>query len=130
LKVRCITDDGYLFSPRKVREGYNQKTTYNGIEVNRDYNVYGILFYEDGLRYLLFDDYETPYWYPAELFEVIENKIPETWYYKFYGYDEEGISAIWGYDELVHSEKHFDGLSEQEPEEIELFLKIKEEMYN
>jgi hypothetical protein len=92
--------------------------------------VYSIIIYEDGLRYLLFDDCETPYWYPAELFEVTDNKIPKAWYYKFLGYREENISAILGYYELVHSEEHFDGLSEQEEEAIDLFLKRKKEMYN
>ncbi|PLR80094.1 phosphoribosylaminoimidazole synthetase [Bacillus canaveralius] len=127
--VRCVLNEGYLFSPRKVRQGLTQKTTYNEITIHREYNVHGILFYEDGLRYLLFDDCETPYWYPADLFVVIDNKVPEQWYYKFFGY-EETVSAIWGYYELVHSEEHFDGLSEQETKAIDLFLKRKKEIYN
>ncbi|HWK22295.1 MAG TPA: hypothetical protein VNS08_04595 [Ureibacillus sp.] len=92
--------------------------------------MYGMIIYEDGLRYLLFDDCETPYWYPAELFEVVENKIAESWYYKFLQHSDEAISAIWGYFELVHSEKHFDGLSEQEQQAVDLFFERRKDIDN
>lgn len=130
MKVKCISVEGYLFTPKEVREGYKQRTTFNRLKIDREYLVYGIIYYQEGLRYLIYDDLDLATWYPTELFEVTENKVPETWYYQFEGYQEEGITAIWGYDELVHSEKHFDGLSEQENEDILLFLKRKREMYS
>lgn len=127
MKVRCVNNNGYLFSPIKVKEGHNQKTLYNEISINKDYNIYGIVLYEEGLRYLIFDDYETPYWYPAELFNIIDNKVDVTWYYEFYGY-EESVSAIWGYYELVFSKMHFDELAEQHQEAMDIFFKRKQEI--
>lgn len=33
--IRCIINESYLFSPRKVREGLSQKTSYDYIELAR-----------------------------------------------------------------------------------------------
>lgn len=118
-----------MFSPEKVEEGVRLKTTYNEIEVGKIYNVCGIVLYENGLRYLLYDDYDMAYWYPSELFEVIDKNVPKQWYFDFYGDNEEAISAIWGYNELIFSKTHFDGLSEQNSEDIQILLTRKSEMY-
>ena len=122
-----------MFSPKSVKVGYDLKTIYEELEVNKEYYVYGIILYEDGIKYLLYVDSEIPafpLWYPAELFEVVDNVLPANWYYKFNGVIEGAVSAIWGYKELVLSDSHFDSLEEQETADIELFLKRKKEMYN
>lgn len=130
MKVKCISIEGYMLSPEKVEDGVGLKTAYNEIEVGKIYNVCGIVFYENGLRYLLYDDYDMAYWYPSELFEVIDKNVPKQWYFDFYGNNEEAISAIWGYNELIFSKTHFDGLSDQNSEDIRILLTRKNEMYS
>jgi hypothetical protein len=130
MKVKCIKTEGYTFGIRDVKNGVNMTTNYNGVDLNNNYFVYGIIIYREGIRYLLHDKFDMPNWYPAELFTVIENNIPNNWYYKFNGYTEYGITAIWGYHELVNNEEHYNGLCEQESNDVNLFLKRKMEMYN
>lgn len=130
--VKCVSNKGYMFSLKYAREGHNQTTTYNDIKLNKKYYVYGIVLFEEEMRYLIYDDTDPaayPYWYPADLFEICDHALPNNWYFSYDGIQDEGTSAIWGYKELVFSEKHFDGLSELELTEIELFLERKEDMY-
>jgi hypothetical protein len=72
---------------------------------------------------LIFDEYNMPDWYPAEQFELEDSSLPSDWFHSFYGYQEYGISVIWGYRELVFSEEHYNGLFEQDEHEVEIFLK-------
>jgi hypothetical protein len=109
-----------------VKSGNLLKTNYEGIKKGKTYTVYGMVLYEDSIIYLLYDEYQMANWYPGELFEVIDHKIPSNWYYQFYGYQEIGISAIWGYRELVLSKEHYNGLGEQDSDEVALFFKNKE----
>jgi|APAga8741244001_1050109.scaffolds.fasta_scaffold02488_2 hypothetical protein len=130
--VKCISNEGYMFSPKSVREGHDLKTIYEELQVNKEYYVYGMILYEEGLKYLIYIESEMPaypLWYPAELFEVVDDSLPSDWNYKYNGVIDDAVAAVWGYKELVSSESHFDGLSEQENKDIELFLRRKKEMY-
>ncbi|MCG3086907.1 phosphoribosylaminoimidazole synthetase [Sporosarcina cyprini] len=128
MNIKCEKDRGYIFSPKIVREGNEAETKFNGISLGMIYCVYGTMLYEEGVYYLIYDDFEMPNWYPADLFTVTSGSLPEQWYFKYFG-QSENPSAIWGYYELVNVDKHFDGLGEQEQDEIDVFLKRKSEMY-
>lgn len=129
MEIRCERKTGYLFSPKLVREGNETTTTFNGISLGKTYKVYGMILYQEGIYYLVYDDFLMPNWYYSVLFKTVASDIPQGWYYKYFGQNE-SLSAIWGYDELVNDLKHYDGLSEQDQEEIEVFLKRKKEMDN
>ncbi len=128
MEIKCEKNKGYMFSPKIVREGNETTTIFNGISLGTIYSVYGTMLYEEGVYYLIYDDFEMPNWYPADLFNVTSGSLPEQWYFKYFG-KSENLSAIWGYYELVNVDKHFDGLGEQEQDEIDIFLKRKNEMY-
>jgi len=78
--------------------------------IGTEYMVYSICLYQGSLAYLLVGEGHRPEWYPAELFQLINGEIPSTWQYVFSGFEYE-LNAIWGYDELVTDEDHFDQLS-------------------
>lgn len=128
MRVTCISTDSYLLSNRAVRQGDETRTCYQGVSLDQGYLVYGIILYEDGLRYLLYDAFGMPNWYPAELFEVVDSRCPSNWYYRFLGYDDSSLTAIWGYEELVSSDVHYDELCEQDPGAVELFTRKKREI--
>ena len=128
MRVQCKNNEGSLFFRNAVKKGHDRKTVYKGVLINSNYIVYGIIFYEGSILYLLYDEYKMANWYPAELFEVTEGHIPKGWCYNFLGYKEFGLSAVWGYNELVNDENHYDGLAEQENSAFELFLKRKTEI--
>jgi hypothetical protein len=67
-----------------------------------------------------------PNWYPAELFDVIDRKLPSNWHYAFLGIPSY-LNAIWGYDELVNVEGHFDKISEREESALMVFVKRRRE---
>ncbi|WP_416147638.1 hypothetical protein ACM26V_15530 [Salipaludibacillus sp. HK11] len=128
LLVKCISQKGYLHEPNMVKDGYTDLTDYNEISKDTCYLVYGIIHYGGGFRYLLFDDFEMTYWYPAELFEIVDSSTPANWYFKFYEHDADAVSAVWGYKELL-SPSHIDGLGELEDKHVQIFLKAKDETY-
>ena len=85
------------------------------------------MIYGEILYYLIKGTYEDlPSWYPAELFEVIDNLIYMEWYFKFDSKNE--LSALWGYWELVFSEEHYNGLINREKKDIKIFLDRKKEI--
>jgi hypothetical protein len=129
MELRCEKNTGFMFSPKIVREGNETLTSYDGISFGTTYSVYGIILYEEGIYYLIYDDFKMPNWYYAELFSVISNSLPEKWYIKHFG-QSESLTAIWGYYELVNVDNHFDGLGEQEQQAIDLFFKRKKEIDN
>jgi hypothetical protein len=130
MQIRCTTTEGYLLTVKEVRHGNQTKTVYRGLTVGNSYTVYAIILYQEGIKYLIYDDFSMANWYPAELFKVINNGLPSEWHYQFYGYEEFGVTAIWGYKELVLTDEHYDGLCEQEPQEIQVFLSRKNEIDN
>ncbi len=63
-----------------------------------------------------------PNWYPVQLFEIRDSKLPVSWSFAFFSNaEQEGVSAVWGYPELVDSQEHFDGLLEREEAALRLF---------
>ncbi len=127
MDILCEKNTGYMFSPKIVREGDQTLTSFNGITLNTTYSVYGIMIYEEGIYYLIYDDFKMPNWYAADLFIVKSSALPEKWYFNYFGQDE-NLTAIWGYEELVNDDQHFDGLGEQEEEDIKIFHERKNEL--
>ncbi len=95
------------------------------------YAVYGLCLIEDCLLYLIdpiVQGSSRPFWYPSSLFSVCDSRLPNGWHFKQYPEVDysNGVKAIWGYDQLVHSREHFIGLIEREPKDIELFIQYKD----
>ncbi|QOR35927.1 phosphoribosylaminoimidazole synthetase [Clostridium sp. 'deep sea'] len=128
MKIKCKEVEGYQFSRKDVREGITNRVTHRAITQEKSYIVYGMAICQEGLDYLIYDDYEMPMWYSADLFEIEDSSLPNYWHHSFWGYEEFGITAVWGYPELANSQKHFDGLSEQNEEDVALFKKRKKDI--
>lgn len=90
MKIKCTSTNGYTFTPRSIRKyGTDMKTDHQQITLDKIYNVYGIILYEEGLDYLIYDDYDMASWYYAELFEVVDHKMPNTWHHRYFGISDE-----------------------------------------
>ncbi|CDN45759.1 MULTISPECIES: hypothetical protein [Paenibacillus] len=127
MKVRCIANTGDKLSIKTKELGNSDQTRYS-VKIDEQYTVYGQHIYKGVLSYLLLGTFENlPSWYPAELFEVTDTLLPLEWYFQFYG-NENSISAIWGYKELVAIDSHHDDLIEREDEAVRIFLKRKKEI--
>ena len=128
MKIKCLRKEGYQFSRKDVKSGKNNKIVFERISLNTIYNVYGIIIFQEELKYLIYDDYEMPSWYSSDLFEVANTQLPFNWHYNFYGYNEYGLSATWGYYELVNVEEHHSALIEGDGKAEEIFYKRKKEI--
>jgi hypothetical protein len=102
MKIKCKEVEGYQFSRKDVREGITNRVTHKAITLNKCYIVYGMAICQEGLDYLIYDDYEMPMWYSADLFEIKDSTLPNNWHHSFWAYEEFGISAVWGYSELAN----------------------------
>ena len=80
--------------------------------------------------YLLFPiDEMLPSWLPADLFEVIDQRLPFEWYFRYFSDKPSNqIKILIGYKELVLDEAHYNDLIEVDRKAIRIFLTRKKEI--
>jgi len=123
MRVLCNSNDASKLTPNRFESGYTKSTEFD-LTISKEYSVYGIFLSGCSLSYLVIGEGMNPHWYPAELFTVTKTNLPANWHFQTYE-REEGfqINAIWGYDELVNSDEHFDGLSNLDRNSVAVFMK-------
>ncbi|MDP3488473.1 MAG: phosphoribosylaminoimidazole synthetase [Bacillota bacterium] len=127
MKVKCVANTGMDLSQVSLDSGELTTTIFNTIKIGETYTVYGIFLTKGTLSYLTMVPNWLPYWHPAELFEVVDSRQPSNWHFKFYGYNDYVLDAIWGYEELL-DENHRTNLILREENDLQLFLKKKAEI--
>jgi len=121
MKIICIGNSGDKLSAKHYEAGaYNRSSTFD-LSLKREYTVYGISLWRGLLAYLTIGDGQRPYWYPSDLFEVADPRLPADWYFAFFDQkDETWLNAIWGYKEIMDA-KHYDQLADLERPALEIF---------
>lgn len=119
--VLCIYNEGQYLS-NKTLEVIKYDDTLFFLKINEQYTVYGMAIWAGVLHYLVVDIWGRPSWFPAGLFAVLEDIIPEHFHFKFYRKYE--LSAVWGYRELL-DEQHYDCLIERQDEDLAIFFANK-----
>ncbi len=130
MKVKSIWVMGKALSSKALRAGY-QPTTDFQIKFGTILIVYSISYWENVLHYLTLDNSTAslPDWYPAELFEAVNQSLPVDWHHNYFGEDDpRGVQALWGYREMVMDYAHYNDLIERKDEAIRIFLRRKNEM--
>lgn len=128
-QCRCKTGLGLVRYPRKAI-GTTEETCYGELEIGRIYLVMGMTLVDGVLNYLI-DSGRVINAHHHQLFEIIENKIPPTWFFRsFTDTDKffQGLEAIWGYHELVFDSNHYEKLIEMEDEAHETYFLRKIEL--
>ncbi|MBS7529426.1 phosphoribosylaminoimidazole synthetase [Hazenella sp. IB182353] len=128
MKVKCIKNKRYMFPRESVMQGNTLTTTFKGLCIDDVYNVYGMCLSGGEIKYLLHDEYGYAKWYYADLFELIDHRLPSDWYHTFLGYRENSVSNVWGYKELIMHTNHFDDLVDLKEEALEIFHLRKKQM--
>lgn len=128
MKVICKYDNLPDLPEKYSRINAFDETIF-GLILGKEYIVYGQSLDTGGLGYLLVEgDEPFPCWYPAVLFNVTDQRIPSNWIFDYLRENEEyGVSAIWGYEELIKSAHHFDRLCDRAADALEIFLRRKRE---
>jgi hypothetical protein len=129
MKVKAIATYGKDLSKKSLEAFHHPEEEFQ-LNIGDIYTIYGINMCLGVIHYLTFDKWgNAPFWTPAELFEIVDNRLPPEWYYKFYGYDKDiSINAVWGYKELVLDPSYYDNLIERRGEAIPIFNKRKSEI--
>lgn len=128
MKVRCIGVSGNLLS---IRAGYPDDYQCESLEIGKILNVYSIGHWDNYMYYLLKVSHPDPdldldpVWFPYEWFEVVDHKIPDSWYFNFVGEPQsEQITTIFGYKEIVLNYEHHYGLMERDQKHLKLFYNL------
>src|SRR5206468_3499631 len=87
------------------------------------YLVFGIAIWRGVFHYLLtLAPGDSPSWYPALLFRVVDGRLPSGWSFRLRDTPTSFVDALWGYPELVEAGgRHYDDLLEREPDALEIF---------
>lgn len=98
------------------------------IKIGEEYEVYGIMFFEGKIRYLVMcDNSATPNWIINDMFEITDYKLPYNWYCN--NFESNNIKGtIIGYKELVIDYQHLLGLMAQNSKDIKIFSEQKDKI--
>jgi hypothetical protein len=128
MKVKCIANMGDALSKQSIKAGRSRETLFH-LKIGEVYVVYGINLWRNTLNYLTVNQAGTiPIWSPAELFEVIDGKLPADWFFKYLGHSEDLLNAAWGYKDITYNPSHYDGLQGENKQDLELFFKWKKQI--
>lgn len=132
MKIKAIASMGVNLSARSLNNGHLPTENYR-LKIGDIYVVYGIKLWKGEIHYLTLNETNRdPFWNPAELFEVVDYRLPPKWYYRFNGYEEGKYfthnEALWGYKELIFRENHYDDLIERDWIALGIFNKRREEI--
>jgi hypothetical protein len=78
------------------------------------------------LKVLVIEDNGLPRWKAIELFELVDQRIPEGWEFGKIDTEVRDILALWGYPELIRNPSHFDDLAMGVPTAVAEFLKERD----
>ncbi len=113
-----------VIADNKVSSSRNGWTEYD-VDVEQFFDVFAMGVYKGRLRLLLdLSDNSRPFWYDVSDFIITSSDISDEW--KSASFDEGDWTLLLGYDALITSDSHFNGLLEREDRDMLIFCKIKE----
>ncbi|HTN36337.1 MAG TPA: hypothetical protein VL053_04630 [Arachidicoccus sp.] len=124
MKVICKYND-----PSNLPSGIPDNFDY-GLEINKEYLVTGILtFKQSDDLYFLVDESGRPSWFPFQIFEIINNKLPKIWFIKInVRNDYVDYKNLIGFNELCNNDAFFNQLLERDEEAMQVYFKRKIEL--
>lgn len=126
MKIKCIANSGQHLSKKQITFVNSPEYIRDFLKIGDIYTVYGITLVDNMLFYLIVrGQANSPTFQPAEFFEMVDNTIPPTWYYNYFGESK----ATWGYKELALNASHASDLeNREEPEAFKIFHIRKNEI--
>jgi len=141
MKIKCIANDINCMLKKNLYPSteLNVKSVSGNdqmfITVDREYNVYAISAFNDCMWYFIAEDIfgqgrNYPFWYPAELFEIIEHKISSTWVVNAIKELDGNLRPIITFSEWANNDEYYESLVDGDKEAYEIFMKYKKIMDN
>ncbi|HII4322191.1 TPA: hypothetical protein ACY4PR_003053 [Enterobacter cloacae] len=127
--VLCRSVSGKSLPENARIMGETDETDFSPLQIGQQYKVYGVMFYTSRIDFLVCPASGGPMWVPSNLFDVVDDEIPQGWgcvlTERSEGYadlsEAFGIHSICGYLELIRSYSHYVGILERDPEELKIF---------
>jgi len=120
MRISCRANSGQALPESYLGNGYFRESVFN-VTIGSEYAVLGIAVYKGIVCFLLVDDVSLPNWYPADLFSVVDSRIPANWFSALYPGNAAALGFLIGYRALIFDERHYDALLERDPEALEIF---------
>lgn len=125
----CESTSGSSIPEESRYLGESDQTSYEPLKVGQNYRVYGLLFISDRIDFLVNPSDQSPFWVPSFLFNLKERNIPSEWEICITNLNDDyqilfkslKISCIVGYPSLTNDYPHYVGITEGNPDELEIF---------
>lgn len=130
MRVECVSVSAGDLRSEHYAVGYTTESAFDQTLVaGKTYIVHGVSVWVHGLVHYLLDpsDSAAPVWYPAELFRVLDARVPASWRFWHRPDATFHVIAIIGYQELVEDTSHYDGLLERNGEALRVFWARRDE---
>ncbi|PTT02548.1 hypothetical protein DBR11_04475 [Pedobacter sp. HMWF019] len=125
MKIKCLYNTGEILMNSQRKPKYvSENTKYSQLKIGEEYLVLGILMI-DGLLYYLVDDGGIISECPSLLFCIIDNKLPDDWFFSNIENEYTEIEAVWGYYELVFDPQHYSKLINMDEEAHRIYYRKK-----
>jgi hypothetical protein len=120
MTIRCKYNN-----PDTVPESIPNNFDY-GLIIHKEYLVMGIVVFKKSKdTYFLIDESGKPSWFPFQIFEIIENVIPNNWYYIINNdYDYVDFHSLLSYKEFCDFE-YFNLLLERDNDAMLVYFNNK-----
>ena len=120
MKAECVITDGARLPTHYSALGYTAETVI-ALTVGQAYEVYGTSVWRSIVSFLVMDGDEIPSWYPAEVFKVVDDTVPDNWFFKYFSDDQLSLQAVWGPERLVKEEGFYEALADGDPTAVHTF---------
>ena len=117
-----LDENNYIVS----NDNYTIDSRWSGypIKMGNEYTVYGILIFKNQIRYLIFNNFDIPGFYPSCLFDVVENYLLYDWGINIFHVNTEKYILIISED-VVNCYEHFSALVDCQGDAIKRLLDYK-----
>ncbi len=100
-----------------------------GLELNKEYLVMGILNFKNSDNiYFLVDENGLPSWFPAQIFDISNNKIPNNWVMKINEDIHIDYKNLISFNELCDNEFLFNQILERDDSAMNIYFNKKIEL--
>lgn len=120
MKAECIITDCSLLPMHHSGEGYTRDSVI-ALKIGKVYEVFATSNTSSTISLLVMDEDEFPRCYPAEVFKIIDDTVPNNWFFRYFPDNEFNIQAIWGPERLVRDDGFNDALMDRNPTALHLF---------
>ena len=120
MKAECVITNGALLPAHYSALGYTADVVI-ALKVGRIYEVYGTSVWRSIVTFLVAEEDDFPTWYPAQVFKVVDDTVPDNWFFKYFSDNQFGVQAVWGPELLVKEDGFYDALNDRGPSALHRF---------